>query len=356
MLFAAAMLPCCLFSIPADSSAAEPLSIAVVRFAGEGPTKMNRRKLRVSQALVDELRKFAVERLLAPGSFVARPEFEPLAEDVRLWAYNAAVETIIVGRVLTIEEDSSWYEKKKPGDARRIEVVVHSGHSGAPLTKHAVILEKPDMLPAVAAQLAAAVLGDLGYVAPDPADPGASGANSTGNVAGRPPASSGGAASGGVTSGHGLDTNFDLDGFKGNAPIEIKADEAEISNRGEERRVIFLDNVSVRQANVYLRSDRLEASYKKGESEPEKLVAQGKVFVDQGGRTAKCDRAVYNRETQQLTCVGHAELVQGCDIVRGQSIRFDLGENRARVEGAASIVIRPNTAGDVTCDPTRGVM
>ena len=84
------------------------------------------------------------------------------------------------------------------------------------------------------------------------------------------------------------------------------------------------------------------------------LKGQGKVFVDQGGRRAKCDRAIYVRSAQQLTCSGRAELVQGCDIVRGDSIQFWLADDRARVEGAASIVIRPEQEEGAGCGPAEG--
>jgi lipopolysaccharide transport protein LptA len=141
--------------------------------------------------------------------------------------------------------------------------------------------------------------------------------------------------------GRGLEGGLDLAGFRNDAPIEINAEEAEIVNGDLGRELVFRRNVEVRQANVTLRSDLLEATYLKGRSEPERLVAQGHVLVDQGGRRARCDRAIYQRTAQRLTCAGRAELVQGCDVVRGDSIEFDLADDRARVQGAASIVIRP---------------
>ena len=158
--------------------------------------------------------------------------------------------------------------------------------------------------------------------------------------------------------GRGLDASLDSGGFDDEAPIEIKAEEAEIVNREGGRNLVFKRNVSVRQANVTLLSDYLEATYRKGESEPDRLVARGRVFVDQGERRAKCDRAVYVRSAQQLICTGHAELVQGCDIVRGQSIEFFLGEDRARVEGAASIVIRPESdaQAEAGCGSAEGLL
>ncbi len=229
-----------------------------------------------------------------------------------------------------------------------LEVVVRSGHSGAERWRETV--ELADAEADVAATLQAVVLdvrAALGVVVAEQTID----ASAPGDVGAGP--SSGRANDG---SGRGLDASLGLSGFDSDAPIEINADEAEIVSRDRGRELVFQHNVEVRQANVVLRSDRLEASYKKGESEPERLVAQGRVFVDQGGRRARCDRAVYLRAAQQLTCRGHAELVQGCDIVRGESIQFDLAEDRARVEGAASIVIRPERDEGDGCAGDGGVL
>ncbi len=111
---------------------------------------------------------------------------------------------------------------------------------------------------------------------------------------------------------------------------------------------------------MILRSDRLEAAYTKGESEPHELIAEGKVQIVQNDRRAKCDRAIYQREANRLICSGHAELVQGCDIIRGESIEFDLAGEQARVEGAASIVIQSreneNESEATPCETNRGQM
>ena len=160
----------------------------------------------------------------------------------------------------------------------------------------------------------------------------------------------------GDSSGSGLDLVLSNSDFRDESPIQIKADEAEIINRPEGRRLIFQRNVLVRQDNVTLRSDRLEASYLKGESEPNELIAEGQVQIVQNDRRAKCDRAVYLREASRLTCTGRAELMQGCDIIRGRLIEFDLAGDQARVEGAASIVIQPKEKEPTTCTKSRGQM
>lgn len=354
---------------PSAVTAADPIRIAVAPFSGPeanlavGPEANPGGKpavsaiaapnygRRVAEAIVDELRKRPLDRLIAPDDFVADARLDPSAEEVRRWAYSAAVETVIVGRILAVSE--------APEDAlgqHRIEIVVRSGHSGAELARHHSVVASPRNLMGAGAQLASAILEDLDYSEPSVGEGGQDSLHTVG-LGPRDPAA--GHSGDGVATpggGSGLDAGLDRAGFDSGAPIEIKAEEAEIISGENGRELVFKGNVYVRQANVTLRSDHLEAFYRKGESAPEKLVARGRVYVDQGDRRARCDRAVYLREAQQLRCTGHAELVQGCDTVRGESIQFDLQADRARVEGAASIVIRPSGGSQRPCGSVRGVM
>ncbi len=324
---AAAMLTVAFLMLPGIANAAPSLGVAA--FVGDPARGAD--GVTVSGTLANAIAERDLDRVLRPGSFVADPGIDPSASDVRDWAYAAAVDALVLGQV--------WAAT----DARpaRLVVVVRSGHSGAERSRHALDLPGLARRGPVLDALAEEILAGLGYAPPD--EPIAA-----------PVAAAGPGAETGEGAGRGLDAAFDLEGFDGDAPIEIKADEAEIVSRDHGRELLFQRNVHVKQANVTLRSERLEAIYRRGESEPEKLVALGDVLVDQGGRHAKCDRAVYLRKDQRLTCSGHAELVQGCDIVRGDSIHFWLDDDRARVEGAASIVIRPETEAGPGCRGMEG--
>ena len=320
------------------------LRIAVAPFAGE------RSGASVAEALTDRLALRGLDRLIAPGDFVATTVFEPRAADIRRWAHNSAVDTIVVGRVVSLSKD---------GDvgAQVVETVVRSGHSGAELSRHDVVLQSDGDLDRSAETLAVAILGGLGHVEQPSEELGTeipAAAVSANDVAGEGLDGDGSPSS--DSSAGGLESELFRSGFRSDAPIEIKADEAEIINRDEGRELIFQRNVWVRKANVTLRSDRLEASYRKGESEPRELIAEGNVLIVQDDRSAKCARAIYLREENRLTCRGRAELVQGCDIVRGESIEFDLAGDWARVQGAASIVIQPKEGASSECATRRGKM
>lgn len=335
----------------AGSSAASGLSIAIAPFVGEGD------KEPISEQLSLRFSRLGVERLLAPGSFVASREFDPRAEAVRTWAHQAAVDNVIVGRV----------ERAAPRtESRQIEAVVRSGHSGAELFRHAVHVPARAGLGSALDQLAAAIVRDLGgdpFAEPSadavPPTPAVS-ANASAAAVARPQAGAasetasreakeGKAPAAGSKTSSAVDTRLGVAEFKSDEPIEIKADEAEIVAEGAGRRLVFTGGVWVHQDTLTLRSNFLEAQYVEGESEPRRLIARGAVRVEQGNRSARCDRAEYLRASQKITCRGHAELVQGCDVVRGELIVLDLAASKARVEGAASIVISPKQNTDAPC-------
>jgi lipopolysaccharide export system protein LptA len=301
-------------------SEARPVRVAVAPFEDEPDG------LPVAQALAGRLARRPIQRLIAPDASFAKAEFEPTADRIRRWAHTVAVDAIVVGRLAEPDE----------AGARRVEAILRSGHSGAELARHSVAIRHPAELGASAEILAAAILQDLGYEPPpdERAEERPLGKSRALGAAG--PESEPGEPD----RRRGLDAGFQLPGSQSSVPTEIKAEEAEIIDRSDGRRLVFRRDVWVRQGDLTLRSDWLEALYDRGESDPKRLVARGSVKVDQGDRRAECDEATYLRLEQTLTCVGHAVLVQGCDVVRGERIEFDLAGDRAQVEGGASILIR----------------
>lgn len=335
--------------VAAFSDPAVPIRIAVSSFVGEDADGA------IAEALSERLAERSLERLITPRDFIARPDLEPLASDIRRWAYVTAVDAIVVGRVGPSEDGDS--------DDTVVETALRSGHSGAELWRREIRLGRSGDRRTSIDGLASMILAKLGY----PTDSSGSGppdavpAGAPESRSERATAFSRTAEAGrrdGVA-GAARDEAATPPDFRSDAPIAIEAEEAEIIDRDGGRKLVFQKNVRVRQADVTLRSDRLEASYRKGESEPRKLVAEGRVRVDQGGRRAECDHAIYLRASQTLSCKGNATLVQGCDIVRGEAIEFDLEGNRVRVEGAASILIQPEVPeaeGSAQCVPDRSWM
>jgi len=136
--------------------------------------------------------------------------------------------------------------------------------------------------------------------------------------------------------------------FGGDAPISIKSDVLEAFDRGGVKRFVFTGHVRAVQGDLLLVSDRLEAFYPKGASQPQRLEATGHVEMTQTGKRARCEKVTYFREEQKLVCTGNAQLEQECDRVRGTEIVFHLDTEILEVNGAADVRIHPE---GVECEP-----
>lgn len=299
---------------------APPSGIAVIPFGGSaGPGAEQ-----VASRLAERLGALSAVRVVAPSKTGAGAVASLEAVQVRAWAERLAVDSIVLGRV-----DPSR-------DGRTVEIYLRSGHSGGPVAQHRAALRDAADLDRVATELAEALLADLGIPLATPLPGVAAPAPETSAEAAAP-----------------TDDSEDSKGLfslrAGDEPLSIDSDELELSEQGDDRHLIFRRNVRVTQGDIQLLTERLEAFYVSGSSQPDKLVATGRVSVLQGERRARCDRAVYRRADQTLECTGRAELIQRCDRVRGSKIQFDLERDRVRVLGGASVVIQPDSKDGAGC-------
>jgi lipopolysaccharide export system protein LptA len=233
------------------------------------------------------------------------------------------VSALVVGRVTDKPDRSS------------VMLELRSAHSGGAIARFQEQGSGEDALTSVSEKLAPLVLQAAGWQPP---------------VAAAPPAL---AAISGPDSGRQAEAKddggkFGLGRANKDQPIKIRADELEVIETDEGRRFVFSLNVVVTQAEVMLQADRLEAFYPGEASQPDRLEARGHVRVRKGDRRASCDVAVYQRETQMLFCTGRAEMLHGCDLVRGDEIDFDLESERVKVRGAPSVLLRPRNEDPVT--------
>jgi lipopolysaccharide export system protein LptA len=124
-------------------------------------------------------------------------------------------------------------------------------------------------------------------------------------------------------------------------PLSIKADELEAMEEGGARRLRFTRSVHVQQGDLGVDADNLEAFYPNGATQPDRLVASGRVRVRQRARQLSCDAATYYQREERLVCTGHAELREGEDRVRGEQIEIFFEQNRVRVKGGAVVNVTP---------------
>ena len=131
--------------------------------------------------------------------------------------------------------------------------------------------------------------------------------------------------------------------IKGDKPLSIRSDELEAIENDGRRKLLFTSKVQIEQGDLLVNSDRLEAFYPPGGSQPDKLVASGHVQVKQLQRRMLCDKATFFQTEDRLLCVGNAELQQGDDRVRGREIEIFIKQNRVKVKGGATVNVAPSS-------------
>ncbi|MDH3212075.1 MAG: hypothetical protein OEM05_06290 [Myxococcales bacterium] len=296
---------------PTAESAPRPVSIGVAPFEvvaspGEAPPQL-------ASLLAQRLATLGVERVVGPEQLGAPALAEPDAAQVRGWASDAGVAAIVVGRMTQV------------GSRFSVDVRLRSGATGGVAETYVAEIASLDRVEPALEELAGGLLdGALALVAvksappPAPGEPGRSG--SKGSL-------------------------LRLGAFDSGAPLTIRSDSLDAFQEEGERRLVFTQNVKATQGDLVITSDRLEAIYPEKASQPERLIAEGRVVVARGPREARCDRATYARKERVLVCRGHAELREGEDRVSGARIEFDFDAERVVVSGGASVVIRPEGGG-----------
>lgn len=119
----------------------------------------------------------------------------------------------------------------------------------------------------------------------------------------------------------------------GSRPIEISADKLVADSM--RNAVAFEGGVVAVQGDVTLHCDRLNAEYSKAAGAIEKIVAEGNVKVLQVGKEAKAARADFFNMEQRIVLSGGAELRQGENVIRGETVTIFLRESRSTVSGGA---------------------
>ena len=134
-----------------------------------------------------------------------------------------------------------------------------------------------------------------------------------------------------------------------NAPIQIEADQLEV--REKDKTAVFSGNVSVRQEDATLRTQRLVVHYI-GEGSglggaaaggaPQqnisRLEATGRVLVTSKDQTATGESADFDVQGRKLVVNGNVTLTQGKNVLRGGRLVVDLATGQARMESSSQRV------------------
>ena len=80
------------------------------------------------------------------------------------------------------------------------------------------------------------------------------------------------------------------------------------------------------------------------QSEPQSVTAVGNVRIEQPGRTAFAQQAVYTVTNGLLVLTGEPRIVRGADTLRGAKITFKRDQDRVLCEGDVTLRIAPGSS------------
>lgn len=135
-----------------------------------------------------------------------------------------------------------------------------------------------------------------------------------------------------------------------NAPIQIEADQLEV--REKDKTAVFSGNVSVRQEDATLRTQRLVVHYLAAggglsgtgsaggapQQNISRLEATGRVLVTSKDQTATGESADFDVQGRKLVVNGNVTLTQGKNVLRGGRLVVDLASGQARMESSSQRV------------------
>jgi lipopolysaccharide transport protein LptA len=276
----------------------------------------------VAMMLARRLSTLGVERVVSPRELGVEPTAEAQPAEIAGWAEKSAVDTVVVGHTTAL------------GGKLSIDARLHAGVGGEAVGRRFFVeASRARDLPVAVQGLAEQVLTQIAE-AELPTRVAAAPPTTALEDAPEPRVGEASERSGRKGSGKG--------GFQKDAAISIRSDVLDVYDRGGQKRFVFRGNVRANQGDLKIRSERLEAFYPPGGSQPHKIVATGNVTMKQAGRAAVCDTATFFRNEDRMVCEGDiAEVEQGCDVVRGREIIFHTESEQLKVNGAADVRINP---------------
>ena len=119
------------------------------------------------------------------------------------------------------------------------------------------------------------------------------------------------------------------------APVSFDAGSIDFDDRAN--RVVLSGGVTVNQAGLTLRSNRMLANYTDdGSLDVKRITANGGVVVNRGSERASGDVAVYDFGKRVITMAGNVSLSRGGDTLNGGRLVIDLASGLSTVDGRAA--------------------
>lgn len=116
-------------------------------------------------------------------------------------------------------------------------------------------------------------------------------------------------------------------------PINITSQTMTVER--DKKLVIFQGDVDVRKGNMTVNTDKLIVFYRENGKEVERMEAIGKVKIEQEGRVAVSEKAVFFNKEEKLILTGNPKSIEGSNSVEGERIIIYLKEGKSIVEGGS---------------------
>nr|WP_137677184.1 LptA/OstA family protein [Parerythrobacter lutipelagi] len=124
-------------------------------------------------------------------------------------------------------------------------------------------------------------------------------------------------------------------GHNSRAPVNFDAGRIELQDR--QNRVALSGNVTLTQAGLTVKSNRMLINYTdSGSLQIQRMTATGGVQVSRGNEAASGDVAVYDFNRRIITMAGNVRLRRGSDNLSGGRLVIDLASGVSSVDGRAS--------------------
>jgi lipopolysaccharide export system protein LptA len=118
--------------------------------------------------------------------------------------------------------------------------------------------------------------------------------------------------------------------FDKKKPVNIVSDTMEGFDK--EKYVIFKGSVRVKQEDLSISADTVEAYTSKDTNEIEKAIAKGNVKIIKLDRTATCREAVFETAKGEITLKGDVVVYQGKDKLSGDVIIYYVNTDKVVVQ------------------------
>lgn len=117
-----------------------------------------------------------------------------------------------------------------------------------------------------------------------------------------------------------------------NEKTPIKITSARMETNNEKNIVSFLENVVAVKGDMTIYADRLDVYSDKGQKRLIKIIAEGNVRIEKGGKTAKGAKVEYYEDEQKLILKGNPQLKEKDNLIEGSEIIYYIKDENMMVQ------------------------